>query len=132
METMAVGEERRGRGRARILIVDDEPLIRRLLQRALSRDHDVTTASGGLEALALIDAGERFDVILCDLAMPVMTGMQLHAELEARCPTIAERMVFATGGACTARAAAFITTPGRRTILKPFDLSQLEALVAAP
>ena len=59
-----------------------------------------------LDALARITAGERFDVILCDLMMPHMTGMDLHAALAGAVPEQAERMIFMTGGAFTPSARA--------------------------
>lgn len=51
------------------------------------------------EALRLIEGGERYDVILCDLMMPVMTGMELHDALSRFAPDQANAMVFMTGGA---------------------------------
>ena len=67
------------RRRGRILGVDDEPLISKAIQRCLVNDHDVVALTRGAEALEKIRAGAEFDVILCDLMMPEMTGMELHA-----------------------------------------------------
>ncbi|MGB5811970.1 MAG: ATP-binding protein, partial [Polyangiales bacterium] len=62
--------------RLHVLVVDDEPVIARLIQKALV-EHEVTIANDGREAVALM--GERaFDVILCDLIMPEMTGMDVY------------------------------------------------------
>jgi CheY-like chemotaxis protein len=111
----------------RILIVDDEPLVGRLVERALGRHHHVTTETSGRDALARLVAGERFDLILCDLMMPELTGMDLYDRAVALAPDQAERMVFLTGGAFTTRARAFLAH--RPFLEKPFDLRALEALV---
>ncbi len=111
----------------RILVVDDEPLVGKMIGRALSRHHDVTTLTSAREALARMVAGERFDLIRCDLMMPELTGMDLYEQVSALAPDQAERMVFLTGGAFTARARAFLAH--RPVLEKPFDLRALEALV---
>jgi CheY-like chemotaxis protein len=115
--------------RGRILVVDDEPLMLKAVQRALARHHDVATVSSSREALGRIAAGERFDVILCDLMMPEMTGMDLHEELERVAPPQAERMIFLTGGAFTPRARSFLGERPDRRIEKPFDARQLLAMI---
>ena len=71
--------------RARILLVDDEPMILESLRRALAR-YVVQTLTRAREALERIVAGERFDVILCDLLMPGMSGMELGEELSRAAP----------------------------------------------
>ena len=87
--------------RGRVLIVDDEVVFANSLRRMLSREHDVTVANSGRAALELLRAGERFDVILCDLMMPEITGMDVHAQLLQLSPEQADRMIFMTGGAFT-------------------------------
>ena len=115
--------------RGRILVVDDEPRMGRALQRLLSPAHDVATAQNAREALGLVSAGARFDVILCDLMMPGMSGMALHAELGRAAPELAARMVFMTGGAYTAEAQAFLEEVPNRRLEKPFRPETLEALL---
>jgi CheY-like chemotaxis protein len=117
------------RRRGRILVVDDEPMIAKSLQRFLSVEHDVLGLGSAGEALAQIRAGERFDVILCDLMMPQMTGMDLHAELSRVAREQAARMIFVTGGAFTPRARAFLDETPNQRIEKPFDVRQLRALI---
>jgi CheY-like chemotaxis protein len=110
-----------------ILVVDDEPLVGRLVERALGRGHRVTAVTTGRDGLELLIAGERFDLILCDLMMPEITGMDLYERVLGFSAEQAERMVFLTGGAFTRRATEFLE---RRPFLeKPFDLSALEGLV---
>ncbi|XXF79025.1 PAS domain S-box protein [Myxococcaceae bacterium GXIMD 01537] len=116
--------------RARVLVVDDEPNVTQALQRALSTEHDVAVAHSGQAALKLVvDGGGRFDLILCDVMMPGMTGMDLYAELGRQAPELLGRMVFMTGGAFTPRAVAFLRDVPNPTLSKPLDLAQLRALV---
>ena len=115
--------------RARVLLVDDEPLIAQLVRRALTKEHDVLCTSGADEAFRLILAGEHFDVILCDLSMPETTGMDFHQELARSYPEQAERMVFFTGGAFTTRTKEFLRQVQNHRLEKPIDGHQLRALV---
>jgi len=115
--------------RGRILVVDDEAMIAKAVQRTLSAEHEVVTVGSAGEALKRIDAGEGFDVILCDLMMPQMTGMDLHAELSRVATEPADRMIFLTGGAFTARARAFLDETPNQRIEKPFDPLHLRALI---
>jgi hypothetical protein len=69
--------------RGRVLVVDDELLVARSIARAL-RDHDVSIALDAAEALRLIERGPAFDVILCDLMMPGVSGLDLYEQLETR------------------------------------------------
>ena len=90
-----------GHHQRRILVVDDEPGICSSLRRILGQPYETETTTSAREALRLIQAGERFDLILCDLMMPELTGMELHQELREIAPDQADRMVFLTGGAFT-------------------------------
>jgi CheY-like chemotaxis protein len=114
--------------RAAVLIVDDERAVGVTLGRVL-KDHDVTVVTTGREALALIVAGARFDVVLSDLMMPEMSGMELYGELARLHPEAAERMVFVTGGAFTPAAHAFFDRIPNERIAKPFDTAAVRALV---
>ncbi len=114
--------------RARVLIADDDELVGRSMRRVL-RDHEVVLVAHGRAALDEILRGERFDVVFCDLMMPEMTGMELHARLESDRPDIAESMVFITGGAYTSSAMAFLEAVANERIEKPFDARDVRALV---
>ncbi len=115
-----------GSVRARVLIVDDEVAVARALERAL-KAHEVFTVASGAEALERC-AREHFDLILCDLMMPDLTGMDVYERLKARAPEQAERMVFVTGGAFTQRAKEFVETVPNRKLSKPIDLKVLREL----
>jgi CheY-like chemotaxis protein len=115
--------------RGRILVIDDEPWILSAVRRNLSREHDVTTTTSALDALKRIGCGESFDIILCDLVMPYVTGMDLYAELVRLHPEHAHRVIFLTGGAFTPRARAFLDEIPNFRLEKPFDQGELRALV---
>ena len=74
-------------------------------------------------------AGERFDVILCDLMMPEMTGMDLYAELGKLAGDQADRLVFVTGGAFTPRAREFLERVPNARVEKPIDFQNLRLLL---
>jgi PAS domain S-box-containing protein len=113
--------------RPRLLIVDDEPGVAASLGRDLASDHDVTIASTGREALERLLGGE-FDRVLCDLLMPEMTGMDLHAEVARRRPGLEARMVFMTGGPFTPRAERFLTEVANPRLQKPLDGDAVRSL----
>ena len=118
------------RSRARILVVDDEPLVGTVIQRTLGGEHEIVACCSARQALDLLARGESFDLVLSDLLMPELTGMDLHRELSATYPELARHMVFLTGGACTEAARAFLAQPGRVCVEKPFDLESIRAAIA--
>ncbi|MFS8068297.1 MAG: ATP-binding protein [Byssovorax sp.] len=116
--------------RAQVLVIDDEPAIGIALRRTLQDDHDVEAVTSARGALDLLFAGRRFDLILCDMMMPEQTGEGLHAELAAKLPDQAERMVFLTGGAFAPGARAFLDRVNNLCLEKPFDGDAVRALCA--
>lgn len=120
---------RRPDGKARILVVDDEPLILRSVARLLREQHDVVTAEDGREALRKIIDDGPFDLILCDLMMPAMTGMDLFEEVRRRSPETADSFVFLTGGAFTDRARAFLASVTNPKLDKPIEPNLLRSIV---
>jgi len=118
------------RQRARVVIVDDEPAMARAIERGLSVHHEVCTLTNGKEALARIQAGEHFDVIISDLMMPEMTGMELYEQIHRTSPEVAERMIFMTGGAFTQTARDFLQRVPNPRVDKPIETANLLAIVA--
>ncbi|UJR83342.1 ATP-binding protein [Sandaracinus amylolyticus] len=115
--------------RRRVLVVDDEPEIGETVRRMLGRDHDVEVVTSGAVALSRLD--ERgYDLVLCDVMMPEMTGMELHERLSQSHPEIARRIVFMSGGAFSPGGRDFLARVGNRSIEKPFDARVLRELVA--
>jgi PAS domain S-box-containing protein len=115
--------------RARILVIDDEPAIRRAIEATLQKYHDVTTVADARDALALLQRDERFDVILCDVMMPQVTGIDFYVDVCRVAPAVARRIVFMTGGAFTLRARAFLEDIPNEQISKPFEPGALVATV---
>ena len=115
--------------RARVLVVDDEPLVGLVIQRAFEDEYDVVLVSSAQSALDLLDRGERFDVLLSDLMMPDMSGMTLHRALVERYPALARRTVFLTGGAYTPESRDFLDATSVEFLEKPFELDTLRALL---
>jgi DNA-binding NtrC family response regulator len=111
-----------------VLVIEDEPALGRVLQRLLA-PHRVTVVTRASEALGRVAAGESFDLILCDLMMPEMTGMDFHAELSRSFPAVAARVVFMSGGAFTPGAREFLERTPNRRIDKPIDTARLRQLV---
>ena len=115
--------------KARLLIVDDEPLVRRAVQRILSPPHEVHVRANGREALLALEEGSGFDLVLCDLMMPEMSGMELHGVMAERAPGLASRFVFLTGGAFTPGARDFLQRVPNLRVEKPFEPAALRELV---
>lgn len=103
-------------------------MLAKAIRRMLS-GHDVTVVGSGRDALTKLEAGDRYDVIISDLMMPGMSGMELHAEVGKLAPEQVTRMVFMTGGAFTAEAIAFFDAVGCPTLEKPFDRAGLLAVI---
>ena len=113
----------------RILVIDDDPHIGAIARETLAAEHHVVVVTNAAAALGLVRDGERFDLILCDLMMPAMTGMDLHDELTRLEPALAARMSFLTGGAFTPRAQAFLAEVANPRLDKPFDPQGLRRFV---
>ena len=115
--------------RGRLLIIDDDEKVGQSLANLLRTDHDVEVSAEPKAIAERLLAGERFDVILCDLMMPGMTGMELHATVAKRVPEQADRFVFVTGGAFTPAATDFVERVSNTVLTKPYDLRALNAAV---
>jgi len=115
--------------RGRVLVIDDEETLGQAIRRYLAQDHDVDAVTSARVALDLLAGGARYDVILCDLMMPQISGIELHESVTKLDPAQAGRMVFVTGGAFTDSARTFFETTNNPRIEKPFDLKTLRHLV---
>jgi DNA-binding NtrC family response regulator len=113
------------------MIVDDDVMVSSALRRTLAREHDVEVVTNSRQALELLKGpkGAEVDVVLCDLMMPDLTGMELHADLIQSAPGVARRMVFVTGGAFTPAARTFMDTVQNARVDKPFDPQKLREQV---
>jgi signal transduction histidine kinase len=116
--------------RGQVIIIDDEPQLAWAMKRLLDPEHDVVAVTHGREALDRMLAGERFDVIVCDLTMPYMTGEQLYREIESRFGAdVASRILFVTGGALSEEGNAFLQAVRNPLLFKPFDPAELRGQI---
>lgn len=115
--------------RPRILVIDDEPLIGSLIGRVLGSAYEVVAVVHGQMGLDLLAANDDFDLILCDLMMPDLTGMDVHAALFDRQSPHAGTMVFLTGGAFVGHAGQFLASVANVCLEKPFLAEELRAAV---
>jgi CheY-like chemotaxis protein len=112
-----------------VLVIDDDPLVLNAIASILAQAHDVTAVSSALDALTRIAAGERFELVLCDLMMPGVSGVDLIARLRVVQPELAQRVIFLSGGAATDKAAAFVAERTHPILEKPFAAHELLAIV---
>jgi two-component system cell cycle sensor histidine kinase/response regulator CckA len=122
------------RPRGRVLVVDDESVVAHTLNVLFQTEHDLVVAQSGAEALELLrkplPAGVPiFDVILCDLMMPGMTGMELFEVLRREHPQLARRVVFMTGGVSMGRVREFLASVPNPKFEKPFDIPELRRIL---
>lgn len=118
----------KGERRGRILVVDDEPIVGAAIRRTLDAEHDVIVAVSGREALELISRAD-FDLILSDVLMPDISGIDLYEVLRESKAAASERVVFITGGAFTPTARHFLESVPNPTLEKPFEAEALRELV---
>jgi len=114
----------------RVLLVEDEETIRRALSRFYRRrGWTVVEAEDGARAFErLLDAGETFDLVLSDVKMPHVSGIELHGALKDLRPELLPRLVFCTGEVESPQVAAFVAETSCRVLVKPFDLKTLASL----
>lgn len=106
----------------RLLVVDDDPLLRRALARTLGRAFEITCVDRAAAALALLAAGAAFDALLCDLNLAGgLSGRGLHDQLRTINPALASRTIFMSGAAPS--------TNDVRWLQKPFETAAAIALV---
>jgi putative nucleotidyltransferase with HDIG domain len=112
----------------RILVVDDEETIREIVCSMLTTaNYKCHQAASGMEALALLESGEEFELMLSDLMMANLDGIGILEKTKERCPEMAVVMVTAVHDISVALAA--IRNGAYDYLLKPFEREQLLATV---
>jgi two-component system, response regulator PhcR len=115
------------KNRSSVLVVDDDEMVCRVLERVLGRECDVQIASRGEDALSLIREGRRFDLILTDFAMPHMDGGRLVELIRRVDRAQADRVIFITANSLS----TIVQTTLTHTVIdKPFSPRILRDLVA--
>lgn len=112
-----------------MLVVDDEPLVLRSIVRSLERLHQVVGVTSGYEALQRVEHDVAFDVVVLDLNLVDMTGVDLFFAIGRLRPTLLPRVIFASGDPSGGAHAGFLSTRLNARLDKPFDTAQLRALV---
>jgi len=116
--------------RGRLLIIDDDEAVGAALKLVLSDEHEVRIDTSARCALERLGGGERYDIILCDLMMPELSGMDFHRELTTVDAELAQQVIFLTGGAFTLGAREFLDRVPNPRLSKPFNWHELRALIA--
>jgi CheY-like chemotaxis protein len=113
----------------RVLIVEDEEAVRRPMVRFLARrGAQVDEAGDGEAALERLRA-QSVDVIIADLRMPRMGGVELFAQLEDTRPQLARRLLFLSGDVSQLAEPGNTPVPRERVLVKPVELAELERRV---
>jgi CheY-like chemotaxis protein len=113
-----------------VLVVDDDSLVASVVARALA-DYDVHVELNGRTAVGRVEAGEAFDLLLCDIMMPEMTGIEVHAAVSRADPALGARTVFMTGGVFNEIVRSFLESVPNRRLAKPFTLRELRLICAS-
>lgn len=126
-----------GAGSRRVLLIDDELTIRLALRRFFTRmGWRVDEATNGESGFSMILLDEQqtstapYDIILSDLRMPGLNGIELYDRLKALTPRVLARLVFSTGDIVSQEAAEFVNNSSCIVLQKPFELSTLRATIA--
>ncbi|MCJ7654844.1 MAG: PAS domain S-box protein, partial [Dehalococcoidia bacterium] len=122
-----VVEEPKKIAKAKILVVDDEPVIREFVSQVLGEQgHTVETADNAADALMKVKS-KRYRLILLDIKMPGMSGIELYRQFQKIAPSLTKRVVFITGDVMGKRTLAFLDKTKTPYVMKPFDAKQLKA-----
>ena len=114
-----------------LLVIDDEAMMVRAIQRLLAGEYELVSTTDPAEAIERIRRGDRFDAILCDLMMPAVSGMAVYESIRRIDAAQARRIVFMTGGAFTPRALEFLASVANPCVEKPLDRISLRAALQA-
>jgi len=112
-----------------ILVVEDEPAIRAILRRNLSAiGYQAQAVADGSDALDKL-VNNVYKLLLIDLKMPGMSGIELYEAIKKKHPSSAERVVFITGDVMTGKTHDFLVSTGRPYLMKPFDSADIKDVI---
>jgi len=121
-----VVEEPKKIAKAKILVVDDEPVIREFVSQVLGEQgHYVETVDNAADALMKVKS-KRYRLILLDIKMPGMSGIELYRQFQKIAPSLTKRVVFITGDVMGKRTLDFLDKTKTPCMMKPFDAKQLK------
>lgn len=109
---------------AKILLAEDDASIRGFVSAALEKaGHQVTVCENGSEALTALETHGNYDLLLTDIVMPGLDGIELSGRATKLCPDL--KVIFITGFAAMATGQADLRNPQMRVVSKPFHLGKL-------
>src|SRR5205085_130166 len=111
--------------RLRVLVVDDDEVTLRSIQRSLSSRFECITHTGGVPALESLRFDDKVDVVLSDIVMPEMNGVEFYRQLIEEHPKLAARIAFLSGGITSERLRERVVETGRPMLGKPLDMDEL-------
>jgi len=112
----------------RLLLVDDDPLVARALVRLL-RGHAVTAVSNGRDAITLLEQGTSYDIILCDIMMPELTGADVYEKIAAMGRGLERNIVFLTGGVFSNQLRSFLESVPNPRYSKPIRANEVAEIL---
>jgi signal transduction histidine kinase/ActR/RegA family two-component response regulator len=127
--TVAMGEP--AAPRTRVLVVDDEPAVRRLLSKILAgAGHEIDAVPDGRTALEHLSS-QRYGLVLLDVRMPGMSGIEVYEQAKRVAESIASRTIFLTGDVMAAETREFLDRMGASAITKPFKAREVLETIGA-
>jgi signal transduction histidine kinase/ActR/RegA family two-component response regulator len=123
---LALGASRR----LRLLIVDDEVLVARAVRRVFDKEFRVEIALDGESALEKLRRAD-YDVVLCDVMMPGISGLDVYRQVRSENEPLARRFVFATGGLFSQELSDSVKRLSNMIVEKPFDPAELRRVILA-
>lgn len=125
-----LAEKDNSKNSSRILVVEDEANVLDIIQRSLVRKgYSVDGAENGLDGLKKLDS-QHYDLIICDIRMPGMGGIEFFHEIIKRDPSLTKRMVFTSGGTVSEESQKVLKLTGCTLLQKPFELAKLLQIVS--
>jgi DNA-binding response OmpR family regulator len=112
-----------------ILVVEDDPKIREMLQRALEREYNIAAAEDGAMGLMRLMAEPKPDLVLADVMMPKVDGLAMVKRMKSDPKTAGIPVIFLTAREGSKDVIAGIQAGARHYVTKPFDLADLMAKV---
>ena len=114
----------------RVLVIDDEQLLGQTIQLGLEDTMDVELETSGARGLARLLSDDGFALVLCDLSLPDLSGIQIYARVAGERPELKKRFVVMTGGAVSTESRDFLESYEGPLLNKPFTLTEVENLVS--
>jgi len=129
---MKDNENRIPADQVRVMLVDDNELVAKSIKRLYCNEYEITTAISAKEGLKLLATTEsQFDIIVSDISMPDMDGMEFFYRIEEAFPELVERVIFMSGGATTVAQEQFLSKHRCRQLNKPFQPAELRQIISA-